>query len=249
VSVHLSEEEQIEIFKRWWKANGKIVVAVAVAIVLSYFAWTAWKEKQQVKAEEAAVRYESLLKLVNLEAGKTMTDADRATAKHLADELKQKNGKTAYANNAAFILAKLAVDSGDLDAAVKELQSLLAAKPDVVTAQIARVRLARLLIGKEAYTEASAQVAEEPSKAFAAEYAEVRGDILRAQGNKEAALTAYEKAIAATDPQQQERAMVLKMKADDLKQPAVAQDEKASAPQEKTAAPEMKAAVQEEKTQ
>jgi predicted negative regulator of RcsB-dependent stress response len=225
VSVHLTEEEQIEVMKRWWKTNGKIVVAVVIAGVIGYFAWTSWKEKQLAASEEASVRYESLLKLVNVEAGKAMSDTDKTTAKHLASELKQKNSKTLYAYSAAFFLAKLAVDSGDLDSAVKELQWVLASKPDVATTQLARVRLAKVLLAKEAYTEASAQVAEEPSKAFLSEYAEVRGDILRAQGNKAAALTAYEKAVAETDPQQQERLMVLNMKVDDLKLPAAPMQE------------------------
>jgi predicted negative regulator of RcsB-dependent stress response len=225
VSVHLTEEEQIETMKRWWKDNGKTILGIVIVCVIGYFASTAWKEKQLAKAEDASVRYESLLKLVNVEAGKAMSDTDKTTAKHLASELKEKNANTLYAASAAFFLAKLAVDAGDLDAAIKELQWVVASKADVPTTQLARVRLAKVLLAKEAYAEASAQVAEEPSKAFSSEYAEVRGDILRAQGSKAAALTAYEKAVADTDPQQQERLMVLNMKVDDLKLPAAPMEE------------------------
>ena len=227
MSVHLTEEEQVEVLKRWWKENGKIVVIAVVASVVGYFAWTGWQDKQRAKAEDASVRYESLLKVVTVEAGKSLTAENRATAEHLANELKEKNSHTMYAYSAAFFLAKLAVDSGDLDKAVKELQWVLAAKPDTATAQLSHVRLARVLIAKEAYAEALAQVADEPSKAFLAEYDEVRADILNAQGNKAAALTAYEKAIAETDPQQQSRLMVLKMKADNLRLPVVPSVEKA----------------------
>lgn len=225
MSLHLTEEEQVEVLKRWWKDNGKIVVIAIVAAIGGYFAWTAWQDKQREKAEDASVRYESLVKVVTVEPGKTLTAENRATAEHLATELKDKNAKTMYAYSAAFFLAKLAVDGGDLDKAVKELQWIIAAKPDAATTQLAHVRLARVFVAKAAYDEASAQLAEEPSKAFAAEYAEVRGDILHAQNNKAAALTAYEKAIAETDPQQQERLMILKMKADNLK-PAAPSEEK-----------------------
>jgi predicted negative regulator of RcsB-dependent stress response len=217
VSTHLTEEEQLEVLKRWWKDYGKTVIAAIVAAVVIYFSWTAWQDKQRVKAESASSQYDTLVKLLSVEQGKTLSDADKATADHIANELKEKNGKSLYAQGAAFYLAKSAVDAGNLDKAVTELQWILSSKPAVATEQLARVRLARVYVAKAAYTEAQAQIAQEPSKAFASEYAEVRGDILKAQGNKEAAATAYKKALETTDPQNQERSMVLQMKADELK--------------------------------
>jgi predicted negative regulator of RcsB-dependent stress response len=217
VSTHLTEEEQLEVLKRWWKDYGKTVISAIVAAVVIYFAWTAWQDKQRVKAESASSQYDTLVKLLNVEQGKTLSDADKATADHIANELKEKNGKSLYAQGAAFYLAKSAVDAGNLDKAVTELQWILSSKPAVATEQLARVRLARVYVAKAAYAEAQAQIAQEPSKAFASEYAEVRGDILKAQGNKEAAATAYKKALETTDPQNQERSMVLQMKADELK--------------------------------
>lgn len=217
MSVHLTEEEQLEVLKRWWKDYGKTVITGIAAAIAIYFAWTAWQDKQRGNAESASSHYEELVKVLSVEQGKTLSDADKANAEHIANELKEKNGKSLYAQGAAFYLAKAAVDAGNLDKAVTELQWILASKPDVATAQLAHARLARVYVSKAAYTEAQAQLAEEPSKAFASEYAEVRGDILKAQGNKEAAATAYKKAIETTDPQQQERTMVLQMKADELK--------------------------------
>ncbi|GGY67002.1 membrane protein [Cellvibrio zantedeschiae] len=222
MSVHLTEEEQLEVLKRWWKDYGKTVITGIVAAVALYFAWTTWQEKQRNKAESASAHYEELIKILNVEQGKTLSEADKANAEHIANELKEKNGKTLYAQGAAFYLAKSAVDAGNLDKAVTELQWILASKPDIATAQLAHARLARVYVAKGAYPEALAQLSEEPSKAFASEYAEVRGDILKAQGNKDAAATAYKKALETTDPQQQERAMVLQMKADELKSADVA---------------------------
>lgn len=224
MSVHLTEEEQLEVLKRWWKDYGKTVVGVVAAAVILYVGWTKWQEQKHAKMEAVSAQYESLLKLVNVAPGKTMSDDDRATAEHIAGELKANSGKSMYAYSAAFFLTKLAVTSGDLDKAVKELQWILSSKPDVATAQLAHTRLARVLISKGAFDEAQAQLKEEPTKAFASEYAEIRGDILKGQGNKDAALTAYQKALETTDAQQQERTMLLQMKIDELKTPvAVAQ--------------------------
>jgi len=161
--------------------------------------------------------YEQLLKLANAEPGKVLTDSDKATITHLAGELKDGNSKSLYAHSAAFFLAKLAVEEGKLDVAVNELKWVLSAQPEAATEQLARLRLARVLTAQKAFDDALAQLSPEPAAAFTSEYAEARGDILKLQGDLDAARTAFEKALAATDPQQQERYMLLQMKVDDLK--------------------------------
>lgn len=227
MSVHLSEEEQIENFKRWWKENGKIVVVAIVLAVVSYISYTVWHDKKIAKAQAASVQFESLTKLMNVQPGKSMSDADKTTAEHIAGELKEKNAGTLYGNGAALFLAKLAVDAGNLDKAITELKWVLASKPDVGTEQLAKLRLARVYIAKGALTDAQALLTGEPVKAFASDFAEVNGDVLKAQGNKDAALTAYQKALKENDSQSQERGMVLQLKIDELKSPEVVSEEKA----------------------
>lgn len=217
MSVHLSEEEQLEVLKRWWKDYGKTVVIAVLVAAVGYFGFTSWQDHKRQKAENASVIYEQLLKLVNVEPGQTITDADKATLTHLANQLKEENSKSMYAHSAAFFLAKLAVESNLLDAAVNELKWILSAKPDAATEQLARLRLARVLTAQKAYDEALAQLSPEPAAAFVADYAEARGDILKLQGDLDAARTAFEKALTSIDPQQQERYMLLQMKVDDLK--------------------------------
>ena len=217
MSVHLSEEEQLENLKRWWMNYGKTVVIAVIVAVAAYFGYTAWQDQKRQKAENASAVYEQLLKLAAVDQGKTLTDADKATITHLAGELKDGNSKSMYAHSAAFFLAKLAVEEGKLDAAASELKWVLSAKPEAATEQLARLRLARVLTAQKAYDDALAQLSPEPAAAFASEYAEARGDILKQQGDLDAARTAFEKALGATDPQQQERYMLLQMKVNDLK--------------------------------
>ncbi len=223
MSVHLTEEEQLEVLKRWWNDYGKIVIATLVIAVAAYFAWGSWKEQQRVKAEKASATYEQLVKLINQESGKTLTDTDRVMATQYANELKSGNSKSLYAQTAAFFLAKAAVEENKLDQAIAELQWVISAKPDATTEQIARLRLAKVFTAKQSYDDALAQLAQEPATALTSEYSEARGDIYKLQGNLDKARTAYEAALTATDPQQQERFMLLQMKVDDLKllQPAV----------------------------
>ncbi|WP_331345738.1 tetratricopeptide repeat protein [Cellvibrio sp. UBA7661] len=217
MSVHLSEEEQLEVLKRWWKDYGKTVVIAVVVAVVGYFGYTAWQDQKRQKAEQSSEIYEQLLKLTVTEPGKSLSVSDKATISHLAGELKDSNSKSMYAHSAAFFLAKLAVEDNKLDEAVTELKWVLSAKPDAATEQLARLRLARVLTAQKAYADALAQLSPEPAAAFTSEYAEARGDILKLQGDLDAARTAYEKALSATDPQQQERYMLLQMKVNDLK--------------------------------
>lgn len=219
MSVHLTEEEQLENLKRWWKDNGKFIVAVVVIAAVGYFAFTSWQDNKRSKAEQASVNFEQLVQLANRAPGQALGENDRATLVHLAGELKAGNSQSLYAHSAAFFLAKLAVDENKLDEAASELNWVLSAKPEAATAEVARLRLARVLIAQNKAADALAQLATEPAAAFASEYSELRGDALKLQGDNAAARTAYEKALAASNPQQQERTMLLQMKVNDLKTP------------------------------
>lgn len=220
MSVHLTEEEQLEVLKRWWKDYGKTIIVAVIVVVAAYFAWTAWQDQQRHKAEAASAVYEDLLTVMNKQTGESLKDADRATAEHLASQLKEGDSSSLYAHNAAFFLAKLAVTDGNMDKAAQELNWILANNPDEATKQLANLRLARVLLAKGSTDEALALVNPTPTSAYAAEYAEVYGDALMAKGDPDAARTAYEKALSSTTPQEQERFMLLQMKLDDLKQPS-----------------------------
>lgn len=232
MSVHLSEEEQLEAMKRWWKDYGKTIIISVVVAIGAYFAWNAWQDQQRAQAEAASATYEELLKIVSVEPGKSLSDSERTTAAHLAKELKEGDSTSLYAHNAAFFLARIAVSEGKLDEAAAELKWVLSQKPDDATEQLANLRLARVLFAQQAYDEALALVQTPPTVGFASEYAEVHGDILKAQGELDAARTAYEKALAAITQQQQERFMVLQMKLDDLKEPTASIASQSATPQE-----------------
>lgn len=216
MSVHLSEEEQLEVLKRWWKEYGKTIVIAIVVAVAGYFAFVAWQNQQREQKESASAKYEDLLAIVNVQPGQTLSEQNRATAVHLAGELKENNSKSLYAHNAALFLARIAVNAGELEQAATELDWVLDNKPDIATEQLARLRLARVFIAQGKYDEAEDLLAT-PVGAFKSEYSEANGDIAKARGNLDAARVAYEQALTDTDPQQQERVMLLQLKRDDLK--------------------------------
>jgi predicted negative regulator of RcsB-dependent stress response len=232
VSVHLDEEQQLEQLKRLWREYGKTVMLVVLISVGGYFSWTGWQNQQRAKAEATSVVYQDLLELVGQSAGE-LTEEQRATAAHLVAEIKDKHSKSQYAYNAALLAARIAVEQDDLETAASELQWVLDQTPSAATDQLTRARLARVLLAQQNYSEALALIALPPSDSFAAEYAEIRGDILVAQGEIDAARTAYQAALSSLTSEQQQRGMLLQMKLDDLKVPAVKQEQ--SAPEAETA--------------
>src|SRR5690606_18948176 len=108
------------------------------------------------------------------------------------------------------------VEEGNLEQAATELKWVLDNKPAAATEQVARLRLARVLIASNQLDEAEKLLAN-PAAAFKSEYAEVQGDIFSARGDVNAARASYEQALADNDVQQQERSMLLQLKLDDLK--------------------------------
>lgn len=216
MSVHLTEEEQLEVLKRWWKDYGKAVIGAVLVAVIAYFGYTTWVERQNATAEQASTIYDQLVKSLEVEPGQSLSDTNKANAARLAHELKTEYAGGFYAQSASLLLAKLAVDNGDLDGAATELKALLDSKPEASLEQLAKLRLARVYIAKQSYSDALALLSIDPEAAFVADYAEAKGDALRGQGDINGARTAYQNAVSAVDPEQQERQNFLQMKLDDL---------------------------------
>jgi predicted negative regulator of RcsB-dependent stress response len=112
------------------------------------------------------------------------------TAKRLVGEF----GGTAYAAFAALQLAQLSYTQGEKDAARAHLQWAMDNAPDKALAELARLRLAQLLIDMQQWDEASALVAG-AGEMMAGDFAVLRGDIARQQGDADAARAAYREAL------------------------------------------------------
>jgi predicted negative regulator of RcsB-dependent stress response len=215
VSDHLTEEEQLENLKRLWKEYGSTVIVSVVVATGGYFGWNFWQDQQQAKAEAASDFYEQLVTTAG--EGNATDEAHRATISHLAEQVKDTDKDSAYAAQAALYAAQAAVTGEDFDTAKGQLNWVLDNSDSPALQEIARLRLARVLASEGSYDDALSLVANQPATGFAAEQAEVRGDILRQNGDNAAALTAYQSAIEKVGTEQQQRRVVLQMKIDNLK--------------------------------
>ncbi len=185
----LEEQEQLDELKTWWKQYGNIVTAIVVALALAVLGWQGWNWWQRQQTAEASALY------MGLQRAAAQNDAKRA--RELAGELIDKYSLTSYAGMAAMLSGKAQFDAGDIKTAKAQLQWAAENARDEALRDLARLRLATVLLDEKAYDEAMKQLAAEPSAAsFAPRFAEVRGDVLAAQGKPVEARAAYEAALA-----------------------------------------------------
>ena len=184
----LEEQEQLDELKTWWKQYGNLVTAFVVAVALGVVGWQSWNWWQRSQAAQAAAVYGTL------QQAAAAHDAKRA--REAAGDLIDKFSGTSYAGLAALLSAKVQFEAGDLKTA--KLQYTWAAEHarDPEQRDLARLRLAAVLLDEKAFDDALKQLSDTPTAPFLALYAEGKGDILAAQGKKAEAKAAYEAALA-----------------------------------------------------
>ena len=223
MDVYRTEEEQVEALKKWWQENGNaILIGVGLAIA-GYFGWQAWQKNQQETAEAGSNSYFEFLEAFEANS-RDSNDINAATVLHLGDKLKQDHGASHYGYYAALMLAKQAVQEGDLSRAESELQWVVdRAEPASSVYLIAKLRLARVIYaqdGADNDQRALALIEHETAGAHQASYEEVKGDIYQRMGRLDEARTAYRLALEEGERIELPRPLV-QVKLDDL---AVAQE-------------------------
>jgi predicted negative regulator of RcsB-dependent stress response len=209
VDSYRTEEEQLEVLKRWWRENGTstlLAVALALAVV---FGWQAWRNHQASQQEAASAVYQNLLAAVEGE-GSAMSSEQRATALHLADTLRKEYPDSAYASFAALFQARFAVVDKDLEGAEQALRWVVKQKASDQLAHVATLRLARVLAARGEFDAALALLADSPA-GFGAAYAEARGDIHTLAGHPQQALEAYQQAQASSADAPQSPLLAMKL--------------------------------------
>ncbi len=228
----VTEDEQVEAIKRWFEDNGTFLVVGIIVVLSIVFGLRAWETQTRETAEAASAKYEDLIAALTISPLEELSGENLSTGQFIAQELKQEYSGTVYSHFAAMHIAKIYVQSGDLDAGLKELEWVLANDPDEKIKAIASIRVARVLHGQGKNEVALAQLDETNSTGHEASYEELRGDVLLAMDKSDEAREAYQRAVNA----QQNKRPMTQMKLDDLVAPkmmiAVDDSDDASAPEE-----------------
>jgi predicted negative regulator of RcsB-dependent stress response len=187
MDVYTTEEQQVEQIKKWWKENGTSVLAGVGLGLAAIFGWRAWVAHQASVGEQASVVFEQLMSSVQVGAKEA---ADRQ-----AELLAANYDSTPYAAFGALAQVRMQVDAGDTDGAQARLRWVLEHTGEAGLKNVARLRLARILLS-EGDPDGAAEVLNgaDPG-AFAGEFAHLRGDIAAAREEFAEARTAYQHAL------------------------------------------------------
>ncbi len=186
---YVSEDEQVEAIKKWWKVNGGAIVGGVVIGLLVIFGWQYWSSYRVNQAEQAALRYAALSRAIEAND----TDQARQEGRVLIEDF----SASAYATLAAFQLAKLAVQEGDNATAIGRLEWALEHSRQDGIKDIARLRLARVLLTEKRYDAAEELLNQVTGTSFTAELENLRGDLYVARNKLAEARAAYQAALGA----------------------------------------------------
>lgn len=185
---NLSEQEQIERIKQWWREHGWYLLGGVAVSALGILGWNQYQNYRDARAEEAAALYQSMLQAV---------EEDRAeVVSELLERLRDEYAATPYDEQASLLYARSQLVRNPA-AATDALRYALENADDEELAMIARLRLARTLAYREQYDEALALLdVSEPGR-YAASLQSIKGDIHAELSEPDAARTAYTQALTA----------------------------------------------------
>jgi predicted negative regulator of RcsB-dependent stress response len=205
VEGYRSEEEQVEAIKKWWRENGRSVIAGVAIGVAGILGWQGWQQYTQQRSVSGSVAYEQLLAVQD--------DPEQGIAQ--GQRLMEEFGGTGYADLAALFVAKLELQREDADAARATLRKLITDAETEGLAHVARLRLARLELAQGNGETALELLDGEAPPGFEVAYADLRGDAYVAMDAPAKAVAAYDQALAAAPEPSANRAW-LEMKRDEL---------------------------------
>ena len=180
---YLSEKEQWEAIKGWFRENGLWIVAGIAVGALGIGGWRWWDSHLDQVGREASGKYEQMLTALGR--------GDRTEALVLLGDLEHNYSSSPYVDQAKLAAAGVYVNGNELDKANTELQAVIQHSKDPHLALLARLRLARVQIAQQKPDDALATLNGVEPGAFASRFHEVRGDANYAKGNKAGALTEY----------------------------------------------------------
>ena len=188
----LSEKEQIDKMRAWWSdygwyVIGGIVLGAAILFGINYY------QSQSVTEEVAASALYDELTL-------QVTGGNAEAAEATAAELDSDYGNSSYAAQSKLAMARLYMDKNRDQDAAEALNGLLAMDGFEHLKHVARVRLAKILIYQGKPEEVLSLLEGQENAAFAARYAEERGDALVALDRYDEARAAYQAALEEAQP-------------------------------------------------
>lgn len=203
---YLTEQEQIELLKNWIKQYSLVILAGVLIAIIGISGWRYWQQRQAKILTRASTLYDEML---------TKRAQGESEATTTAKKLYDRYPKTVYGQIAALMLAKEAIDNKNYSLAEKQFHMIIKQSHIASFRQIARLRLARMLLLEQKQNDAIKTLEKVEDKNFNGLINEVRGDAYFAIKNIEMAREAYKQALTEL-PNSETIRPLLQMKYDNL---------------------------------
>ncbi|MDR3087663.1 MAG: tetratricopeptide repeat protein [Azoarcus sp.] len=187
----LEEQEQIAEIKAWWNRYGNLVVSALLVVTLGFAGWSGWNRYQNAQAVEAGALYFELQQAVA--AGNTQR------VRELAGTLISNYGGTLQAQLGAMLSGGLQFRMNDSTNARPQLEWATKEGKDPALRDLARLRLATVLLNEKEMDAALACLQPMPEGPWRVRFEDLRGDALAAQGKAAEARAAWRAAVEALD--------------------------------------------------
>lgn len=208
LTEYMTEQEQIEQLKKWLKQNGLTILAGVALALITVSGWHYWQRYHTKVLTHASGIYDEMLTL----RAQNDTNGTVIQAKRLLSHYPN----TPYAQIAAFMLARDAANSQHYPEAIKQLTWVIDNSDTSSLRQIAKIRLARVLIAEKKPDDALETLKKIDDKSFAGLIDETKGDAYFSMKNNNKAHEFYQLALNELPKEEAAQRPLLQMKLDNV---------------------------------
>lgn len=198
--LDLEEQEQLDELKAFWNRFGNLITWSLIVVLAAFAGWNGYQYWQRSQSAQAAALYD--------EVDRAAKAGDVAMVQRAFSDMKDKFGRTAFAQQAGLLAAKTLYEKSKPEDAKAALAWVSEQSSDAGYQAVARLRLAGVLLEAKSYDEALKQLSGDFPKDFEPLVADRKGDIYAVQDKKADAIAQYQIAYKGMDEQDQYRRMV-----------------------------------------
>lgn len=187
MSVYMTEEEQLEAIKKWWKQHSSMILTVLSVVLLIIAGYRYWNWHKDTQKAQASTAYEHLMV--------ALSNKDNKVVKAYANQLIENHNHTVYSDIAHLTLAKLYVAKDKYDEANNQLKIVASESTMPALKQVAKLRLARVQTMKQQYEDALNTLEKVDDNAYLVVINELKGDIYAKSGEYKKAISYYKLAM------------------------------------------------------
>jgi len=187
----LTDDEQLEHVKHLFTEYAPWIIGGVVLGVGLLYGYQYYQSHQNARALQASAQFGAMTDALQLN--------DPKKSRHIAEELIKDFPGSPYADQAQLTIARIDVDGGQGADAVVHLTQVMNNSKDAELKQIARLRLARVLIDQGKPDDAIKLLAEGTPGSFAGRYHAIHGDALYAKKDIPGAIAEYNAALGSGD--------------------------------------------------